>query len=808
MICPQCTQIYPQDKRYCSSCGCLLVESEEECASGRFSTNRLSIHGNSLEPSGIRWSPHLPSLTTSQNRYVAVLFTDLSGYTEAARQLENEVLYELMQQYINLLAEEIYKYEGVVDKLTGDGIMALFGAPVAHENNIERALRAALEMQARVEDWSKKIIELFNVHLRMRVGVHAGPVIIGGISNILTEYTAIGETVNFAQRIEAAAPAGEIFVSQAVYNQTKYLFDYIAVDNVTLKGFNQPIVCFRLNGVVSHQDTPRMIAGLNAPLTGRQVELNALQKALNKLVEQKTGQFILITGDAGIGKSRLVQEFKKTIEVEVKVIEGRSLTYRRSVPYWIFNELIKNYLDIPAGLHGAELGKKIRNASQEILGSDARQFLPYLYKFFPVQGEDYEISRDIQGLDTSSLRQKTFHTISELLLWETRQRPVVFILEDLHWIDDASLELLRYLLERISEKPFLLLGITRTSMNDSLGKFIDWAKDELNQHFQNIEISKLDMEHSQELLVNLLQGGEIQEALCQQLIEKAGGVPLYLEEILHTLINARLIERRGRQWVSLESIDAVNSEVPISLQGIILSRYDQLPEDLKHILQVASVIGQHFTIGLLAYALGEMNQKELTGILDVLVNDGFVIPSFQNQPTEYTFKHVLFSEAIYNTMLKKDRSYLHGIVGQAIENIYTDQSMDHIELLARHYSWSANFTKALHYLILAAQKAAANFVYEQARKHFEHALALLPIVDHSVDQALQVHLGLGDVYSAMGEYQSSKRHFEVGLNKINGEDKSRYAAQRRATLEKIEIITSLFESTSGGKNNPAMIEDI
>lgn len=814
VLCPVCRQENQAANRFCFNCGePLKAHSASSGPTPPFGygysppiRSSLSVGDYSTTPFN-GWSSRPHSINGGQRRPVAVLFTDLCGYTEAARQLENEVLYELMQQYIHLLAEEIFKYEGVVDKLTGDGVMAIFGAPIAHENNVERALRAALEMQARVEGWSGKIVELFGLQLRMRIGIHAGLVIIGGISDLLTEYTAIGETVNLAQRIEEAASAGDILVSQAVYQQTKRLFQYEVVQNVALRGFDQAATCYRLIGIEGYRQLSPAIDRFEAPLIGRQAELNRLQANAQALVEGKVGKFILITGEAGIGKSRLIEEFKKILEDRIKVIEGRSLTFRRSIPYWIFGEAVRNYLKVPSGSTGQPLLKKIEIAAQDCWGANCSQFLPFLYHFFSLQTLQPSLLQEIQKLDPLTLRQRTFQAISELLLAEAEEKPLALILEDLHWADDASFELLKFLLTTLPHKPYLLIGVARELNDERLGQLIAWANETMNQHFEQIEIPRLDPDQSRQLLQNLLQGCDIQEILSRQLIEKAGGVPLYLEEVLRAMIASKAILRQDGHWVATQDLDAPSYEVPASLQAIILSRFDQLPDERKRILQVASVIGHHFSVKVLAAALGQSEYAELNRQLGFLVEDGFLTPPTLGQSDEYTFKHALFSEVIYKTMLKRDRNGLHNQVGQAIEALYAGREIEQAELLARHYSWSPNSSKALQYLILAGQKAHANFVDEQAKKHFEHALALLPVTEHTLDQAIQVQIGLGDAYLALGDYACANQHYQSVLNQLDKEEVSLNFTPKSNLQEKLEILTRLMVESPPQNRSSAGVSD-
>lgn len=704
-----------------------------------------------------------------QRRNVTVLFTDLSGYTEMAGDLDNEDVFDLIQQYIRILINEVYKYEGIVDKLTGDGLMALFGAPIAHENNAERAVRAALDMQTRISKWSQQIEESMGIQLQMRVGLHAGSVIVGGIgSNMLMDYTAIGDTVNLAHRIEEVALPGTILVSEAVYQQTRMIINFDGIPNLTLKGIPRPVTGYQVISVKRTPGLVRGLEGLRAPMIGRDGELDRLKRAVTTLSSQKQGKFALITGEAGIGKSRLTSELKDLVSrTPVRILEGFSLTYRRSVSYWIFLDMLRGYLKVTASTGEAEISRRLTQNAYQALGQRAAEALPYLEHLLSIKPSNPTAAERIRYLEAGQLRQQIFLAVRDLLVAESRRRPLLLILEDLHWADEASLDLLLFMLDSIRQSPIFIYAISRPFQEGPLARVAEWAGKHLGEQFIRIQLRSLSLDQSDDLLNKLLSIPNLPEELRKQILQRAAGVPFYLEEILRTLIDKGVIHRENGHWRIEEDVESSSLGVPDTLQGLILARFDRLEEFPRKTLQIASVIGHQFSQALLKTMLQPASDIQVQEALQQLVEREYILPQSETSNGEYIFRHVLMSEAIYNTLLKRERSKLHGQVGEAIEALYAGRLEEHIELLARHYSWSPKLDRALHYLILAGQKAAGSYVNEQAQQNFEAALALLEKEEATPEQILQVYMGLGDVLILTGEYAEARSNYQAALENID-----------------------------------------
>lgn len=722
-----------------------------------------------------------------KRRNVTVLFVDLSDYTKLAQQVNDEDLYELVQQYINLLANDVYKYEGMVDKFTGDGLMALFGAPIAHENNAELAVRSALDMVEDVGELSRKSKELLTSDLRVHIGIHSGPVIIGGIgSNNMMNYTAIGDMVNLAQRLENAASPGIILVSEAVYRQTRRLFDFHPTPTLQLKGVRQPVKSYQVANEKVKPGIVRGIEGLRAPMIGRDLELTRLQEAIDALKELRKGSFILITGEAGIGKSRLTAEFKALVGPSpVTIVEGQSLAYRRMVAYWIFLSAIQSLLGILLDTPPIRIRLRLREAVTQAMEARAAEVLPYLEHLLSLTPSDRAAAERIQYLDAVQLRQQIFLAVRDFLVAEAHLQPLLLILEDLHWADQASLDLLSFLLDSVKQAPLLIVAISRPIQEGTLSKITDWVAQNLPDSYCQLHLHSLSHDQSERLLFQLLETTMIPDALCDQILQRAAGVPFYMEEILRMLIDQGILQREGSHWKLASEVDINALGVPETLEGLILARFDRLSEDQRRVLQVASVIGLQFSLPVLQMALQPMDKDSLMAALAHLSEREFVNPMPDSPYTEYTFRHTLMSDAIYKTMLKKERSELHGRVGEAIETIYAQQLEGQVEILARHFSWSPMYDQALHYLILAGQKAMRAYANEQARQHFEQAMELLSKVPYQPYQALQVRAGLGDVLAFTGEYNLARDQYQAALQLISEPESGLFTGERGTLLRKI-----------------------
>ncbi|MEW5868129.1 MAG: tetratricopeptide repeat protein [Chloroflexota bacterium] len=792
--CPRCGfKKNPPGMRYCGNCGMRLGGEPSEPAP-------LAAAGSGTEDLGVMIGGDLAERmrragleARGQRRNVTVLFADLSGYTALSGKIDSEELFELVQRYVRLLSKDVYKYEGIVDKLTGDGLMALFGAPITHENNAERAVLAALEMQNDLAELNRDMRKRLGEELNMRIGLHAGTVVVGGIgSDLLMDYTAIGDTVNLAHRIEEAAPPGAILVSEAVYRQVRALFDCQQISILNPKGVAHPVIAYRVVGPKARPGLARGLEGLQAPMIGRDQELARLQFAVDELSRHRQGQFALITGEAGLGKSRLVAELQARLDPKaLLMLQGRSLAYRRTVPYWIIRELLYNWLGLSNASQPYEVSEKLQESTRQLMGAQAEDALPFLENLLSLPPSGPASAERLRHLDAGQLRQQTFLTVRDLFLLESYRQPLLLILDDLHWADDASLELFTFLLDQLKKSQVMVLAITRSVLPGFLEKAVNWAKLNLGERFYDIQLHGLSLDQSELLVSLLLSIPRLPDNFRRHIVERAAGIPFYLEEILRMLIDEGLLRSQNGGWEVVPGADPTALGVPANLQELILARYDRLTQMQKRVLQIASVIGKDFSLSILhqAYLAAEpmqsLDNQALQVSVESLVDRQFVLPLAETELTEYTFRHALMSEAIYGTLLRKDRRALHGRVGEVIERFYANRLDDLVELLANHYRWSDRPERALHYLILAGEKAARNNVFEQSRQHYQAALDMLPDLEHQPHQAQQVHMGIGEALAFFGSYPEARQQYQRALEAIASNNLEAYAQDRSCLYRKI-----------------------
>jgi predicted ATPase/class 3 adenylate cyclase len=707
---------------------------------------------------------------SGQRRQVTVLFVDLSGYTHLSELIDSEELYDLVQRCSKMFANDVYKYDGMVDKFTGDGLMALFGAPIAHENNAELALRAALDMQTDLQALSDSLKEKLGSEIKAHIGLNSGSVIVGGIgSNMMMNYTAIGDVVNLASRIETAAGPGEILVSDFVHRQVRTLFDIEALPPRQLKGVSQPVQTYRVQGIRSRPGSVRGIEGLYAPMIGRDGELERLHQTVNAVTSERIGRFVALHGEAGIGKSRLISEFKSFLsQLPVQLEEGYSLVYRKGVSYWIFQDVLLRLMELDSETPKQVCQTRLREHVARALPERVDDVLPYLEHLLSLPFSDPNAARRIEYLTADQLRQQIFLAVRDLLIADCQRKPVVMILEDLHWADDGSLDLIDYLLDLLLKYPIVIVAVSRTFAEGKLAGIAQRASEQLRLRFTDLSLNSLSPDQADRLLSQLTSIHNMPESLRNDIVQRASGIPLYMEEILRTLMDRQLLQREEGHWQLAGAVDLKDLGVPDTLEGLILTRFDHLAPVQRHVLKVASVIGRTFTSPLLVGCLPALEDEEARKAISILLEREFILPD-HSPGGEYMFKHVLVSDTIYSTLLKRERKELHGLVADTIEKLSAGHLENQIDVLARHYFWSEYKDRALHYLILAGQKSGRNHNTGQSQKYFEDALSLLTKVPHSPRQAVQVHSGLGDALALAGDYPATRAAYQKALQAATSE---------------------------------------
>jgi len=712
-----------------------------------------------------------------ERKLVTTMFADVSGFTALTETMDPEAVRELMNGCFEHLVPIIRKYGGTVDKFTGDGVMVLFGAPVAHENDPERALRAALEMT--------DVLPHFNAQCALDLGLHfginTGLVIAGGIgTSDRQEYSVMGDAVNLARRLEEVSRRDEILVGPDTYRLTEPLFEFEPLQPIELKGKTEPVPVYRL---LAHKAVAgakvRGIAGLESPLVGRETEFRALRETLQQL-QAGVGGVVTIVGEAGLGKSRLVAELRREVSaIDLRWIEGRCLSYGTSVAYLLWLEMLRGLLGVTAEDAPATAQAALSNEVESRCPDSGQRIYPYLAQLMSLSlaPEHEALLRSIAG---EALKSNTFRAVETMIECAAREHPLVLVCEDLHWADPTSLELLEQLLALMDRAPVLLVCAFRPHAGHACWHVRETAARLYRHRHTDLWLDPLSADESKTLVGNFLHVEVSSAELRERILDHAEGNPFYVEEIIRSLIDSGAIAHDGTtgRWHMTQEVEDI--AIPDTLQGVLTARIDRLEEGTKRVLQVASVTGRIFPYRLLAAVVKE--ERELDARLSTLQQEEMVRERARVPELEYIFKHHLTQEAAYNGLLRRERRRFHRRVAEALERLFPDRLEEQLGLLAHHWEQAGERKRAIGYLRRAGKQAAAQFAHTEAVSYLTRALNLTLDTEpaqhyalllareriHDLQGAPQARLqDLTDLETLAESLDDDRRRAEVALRRSN-----------------------------------------
>lgn len=762
-LCPNCGFENPTGFKFCGNCGTNLLTASMARASDPAALRRLQGYiPTPLVDKILNASKQIEG----ERRTVTVLFSDVVGFTTISEKLDPETVYSIIDGCVQAFREQIYAHEGTLDKFMGDGVMALFGAPVAHEDDPARALRCALGMQDALKKISSDLVARHGIQLQMRIGLNLGTVVVGDIgSDLRMNYTALGDTVNVAARLQSVAEPGAILVSRAVYEQTRALFEFRELGSIRVKGRVEPVEIFEVNGTKREPGRVRGIPGLHAPMVGREKELARVKGVVQNLVEHGRGGGALVTGEAGMGKSRLTSELKQaTTGLQLGVFEGGCVAYGQSA-YDVIVKVLSAFFKIQSDDPPAVASERVQTRINGLFstGEERLQILPYILNLLGLPLVEREMADRIRHLEPAQLRQQTFLAVRDLLLAAAQRQPLLLIFEDLHWVDKPSLDLLLFLFNAVESAPIVLFCISRPANNQAAPQIQRIGAATLGERFVHIPLEPLSLQDSAALIDLLLTISDLPESLRQMIPQRAEGNPFYLEEIIRMLIDRNLIQRRNDRWEMTPGADVNALQVPRTLEGLIMTRVDNLPESTRHVAQCASVIGRDFSDGLLRHVVNGQSPR-LDGDLQELLDHELVRQTVEQPDRQYAFRHILTQQTIYNSVLLRRREQLHHKIGAAIEDLYHDRLDEQSERLAFHYTESKDAARALPYVIRAAERAAARFANEEALSFYHSALELATKSGAPAEQRVRILVGLGDAQTFVGDFESASASLRTALD--------------------------------------------
>jgi class 3 adenylate cyclase/tetratricopeptide (TPR) repeat protein len=685
------------------------------------------------------------SALEGERKQVTVLFVDVSGFTALSERLDPEEVHGLMTRAFELMLAEVHRYEGTVNQFLGDGIMALFGAPIAHEDHARHAVLASLGIRQALEDYQAALQRRQGISFQVRQGLNTGLVVVGSIGNDLRmDYTAVGDTTNVAARLQAAADPGRILIAEATHRLVAGYFHTRSLGNLALKGKAEPVGAWEVISARIARTRLEVEAerGLT-PFVGRERELQLLSECFEK-AKAGHGQVVFIAGEAGIGKSRLLLEFRRRLGDEATWIEGRSISFGHSMAFHPLIDLLRrNFRIEESDTEGMIVTKVERGVLR--LGEDLRPILPYLRYLLSVDPGD----ATVLAMDSQQRRGEIFEALQRLTLRASEVRPQVTVFEDAHWMDQATEEYLLFTADSIPTSRVMRILTYRTGYVHPFGE---------RTYHTRITLNTLSTAHSVEMAQALLSAETLPEELKLLIVRKAEGNPFFVEEVVKSLLEVGAVRRAGDGYVLAKRLDEIF--VPDTIQDIIMARIDRLEEAPKRTLQLASVIGREFTRRLLdriadIRARTEEFLRELKVI--ELIYEKSVSPELA-----YMFKHALTHEVAYNSLLVQRRRELHRLIALAIEELYADRLAEQYEVLAYHFTKGEEWTKALEYLLKAAEKAAKAFATREAVVLYDEALEAVGQLGAVVDAEtlMAIHQAKANLYFVLSAFERSRAEGE------------------------------------------------
>ncbi|HTI56379.1 MAG TPA: adenylate/guanylate cyclase domain-containing protein, partial [Verrucomicrobiae bacterium] len=763
MTCSACGQANPAAAQFCGGCGTRLAAVCPACQASNPPANRFCHQcGGTLgsSPAAVDQSPSPRSYTPphlaekiltsasalkGERKQVTVLFVDVSGFTSLSERLDPEEVHRLMSRAFDLMLAEVHRYEGTVNQFLGDGIMAIFGAPIAHEDHAIRAVHAALGI-ARTLDAYRAELRPRGIRFQARQGLNTGLVVVGSIgSDLRMDYTAVGDATNVAARMQQVGEPGRVTISEATHRLVRGYFETRPLGALPIKGKAEPVAAWEV--VAAREARTRLEVAADrglTPFVGRERELRVLLEAFER-ARGGHGQVAFLVAEAGMGKSRLLAEMRRRIAGEAGWQEGHCLSFGRAMTFHPLADLLRRQLGIEEGDDEAAVAAKVERGLAEI-GSDLASAAPYLRALLSIDPGD----SDVRAMSPAQRRAETFEALRSLLVRSAERQPQVLVIEDLHWIDSASEQFLTTLIESVPALRVLLVFTYRPGYVNPFGE---------RSYFTRIVPAALSTEESARIAESMLGVDVLPVDLRSVVAAKAEGNPFYIEELVRSLEESGVLQRVEGRLALSRPLSHV--EIPGTVQDVIAARIDRLAEAPKLTLQLASVIGREFSRRLVdrVSQIGEGTDGALRELSALeLIHERHRLPELA-----YAFKHALTQDVAYASLLVQRRRELHRLVGTAIEEIYDDRLPELYEVLAHHFSHTDDAARALAYLVRAAEKATRAFGLRQAIDLYGEALAAAArLGDRApVTTLMAIHAARADLFFGIGDFERSREAAET-----------------------------------------------
>jgi class 3 adenylate cyclase/tetratricopeptide (TPR) repeat protein len=721
MFCSHCQHENLRHAKFCGQCGQRLGVPCPHCQTPNVPTNNFCSECGA--PLGE--APALDTATAddervetpigvSERKQVTVVFSDLTGYTALLERVDPEEVKEVMSQIFSGVVAIVDRYEGTIERILGDGVLALFGTPIAHEDDAVRAIRASIAIHKLVRKKGREFRKQLGGHpLTMHTGINSGLVVTGKVDLEHGRHGIAGDTINTAARLAGLAAADEIVTGPGTYRLAVGHIDFEMGPSTRVKGKSRRVQIYKVKGPKQRPEGLHQPGGVRAALVGRQAELLTMKNAFQDMLARR-GSIITLRGDAGTGKSRLLQEFRHSLRTqEVQWVEGRAYAYTQNTPYYPLIDLINRLWGIEESDHADQLRAKITDSLYGLMGS-REDILPYIGSLY---GGIYP---EIEGTSPEVWHERLYEAIFEIMLALARKAPTVFCVEDLHWADSGTLNLLKKLASN-----FRAASILICTYRSPFNLFSHHELRTLGGLYQDLPLRELSSSETSEMLASMLESVTLPPHLHEMVHQRAGGNPFFLEEVINSLLDAGLLTRTETGWQLAKEFQI--NDIPASVHGVISARLDRLEKRSKRILQEASVIGRAFLFAILERITSFESEleKRFNDLERIdLVHARTIVPEL-----EFAFKHALTQEVSYKSLLRSERTEIHERIAAVMEALFTDRIAEFYETLAFHYQRGRSPFKAVRYLVKSGEKSLKRCALVESQAYFEDAFTLLKQMD-------------------------------------------------------------------------------
>jgi len=730
MICPKCQTEVPEEAKFCLECG----------------------HGLKAD----RFVPQPHPAPEPERKRVTALFSDLTNYTAITEKLDPEKVKEITAAVFAGIKQISAKYEGFIDRLLGDGVLVLFGVPKAHEDDAVRAVRAAKEIHEFIKELSPRYEARIGAPLSMHSGINTGLVVTAEVDPEKGSQGVAGDAVNLAARLSGLAGPGEILAGEETVRRTRGRFEFLDLGTKRVKGKAEPVPVFKV--AYAKRALPVPDRQVSSVMVGRDRELNQLELQVMKVINGE-GSVVNVVGEAGIGKSRLLADLRhREVMKKVTLLKGGAISIGRNLSFHPLIDLLKQWAGISEEDAEAAAFDKLELTIRALHPEEADEILSFVTTLMGMNLKGKYAER-VQGIEGEALEKLIFKNIRELLIKGSERTPTVIVMEDLHWADRSSLLLLQSLYRLAEKHRILFVNLFRPGYWQGADQSMDEIGELLPNHYIELNIQPLDQQAGDALIRNLLDIQGLPYTLRLQIIERSGGNPFFIEEVVRSLIDEGAIIRVGGSFEVTEKINTV--VVPPTINDVLIARIDRLEERTRDLVKIASVIGRNFFDRILKEVASSI--EDIDNKLAYLKNLQLIRDRIQMNELEYLFKHALAQEAVYESTLLQQRKQLHLKVAEAIERLFSERLHEFYGILALHYSRADNLEKAEEYIVKAGEEALRSSASSEAITYFLQALQFYT-EKHGLSADLEKLAGLEKnialAYNSRGQFRESVHYID------------------------------------------------